>query len=374
MKKMLRWLGSGRRSLPAPAPPSAQPPSARPRKKLINLALQGGGAHGAFTWGVLDHLLADGRLQFEGISGTSAGAVNAILLADGLARGGPQEARKRLADFWKAASVGGSLPALQRAVIERLFAFLPLDESPMQMWFNALSRYFSPYTLNPLNINPLKTLIERFVDFDAVRACENLQLFISATNVHTGRLRVFSRDKITADVVMASACLPFLFQAVEIDGVPYWDGGYLGNPAIFPFFHTTATEDVLIVQLNPLERKSTPTTSHEIVNRINEITFNSSLLSEYRAIEFVARLIQQQRLPHGTGPGQYRLIKLHRIVLDGSGRVYSADTKLSNDYEFFELMRTRGEQSARRFLDAHFDDINVRSTVDLIGEAHAEWA
>ena len=242
MKKMLRWLGSGRRSLPAPAPPSSEPPSPGPRKKLINLALQGGGAHGAFTWGVLDHLLADGRLRFEGISGTSAGAVNAILLADGLARGGPQEARKRVADFWKAASVGGSLPALQRAVIERLFAFLPLDESPMQMWFNALSRYFSPYTLNPLNINPLKTLIERFVDFDAVRACENLQLFISATNVHTGRLRVFSRDKITADVVMASACLPFLFQAVEIDGVPFWDGGYLGNPAIFLFFHTTATE------------------------------------------------------------------------------------------------------------------------------------
>jgi NTE family protein len=364
MKKLLRWIGSGRRGLPAPAPP----------KKLINLALQGGGAHGAFTWGVLDHLLTDGRLQFEGISGTSAGAVNAILLADGLARGGPQEAQKRLADFWRAASVGGSLPTLQRAVIERLFAFLPLDESPMQMWLSALSRYFSPYTLNPLNINPLKTLIERFVDFEAVRACNDLQLFISATNVHTGRLRVFSRDKITADVVMASACLPFLFQAVEIDGVPYWDGGYLGNPAIFPFFHTTATEDVLIVQLNPLERKMTPTTSHEIVNRVNEITFNSSLLSEYRAIEFVARLIQQQRLPHGTGPGQYRLIKLHRIVLDGSGRAYTADTKLSNDYDFFQLMRTRGEQSARRFLAAHFDDINARSTVDLIAEAHAEWA
>ncbi len=374
MKKLLRWIGSGRRGLPALAPRPPGPPSPGGGKKLINLALQGGGAHGAFTWGVLDHLLADGRLQFEGISGTSAGAVNAILLADGLARGGPQEAQKRLADFWRAASVGGSLPALQRAVIERLFAFLPLDESPMQMWLSALSRYFSPYTLNPLNINPLKTLIERFVDFETVRACNDLQLFISATNVHTGRLRVFSRDKITADVVMASACLPFLFQAVEIDGVPYWDGGYLGNPAIFPFFHTTATEDVLIVQLNPLERKMTPTTSHEIVNRVNEITFNSSLLSEYRAIEFVARLIQQQRLPHGTGPGQYRLIKLHRIVLDGSGRAYTADTKLSNDYDFFQLMRTRGEQSARRFLAAHFDDINVRSTVDLIAEAHAEWA
>jgi NTE family protein len=374
MKKLLRRTRSGRRGVSAPDPRSSDPPSPGGGKKLINLALQGGGAHGAFTWGVLDHLLEDGRLQFEGVSGTSAGAVNAILLADGLARGGRTEAQKRLADFWRAASVGGSLPALQRAVIERLFSFLPLDESPMQVWLDALSRYFSPYTLNPLNINPLKSLIERFVDFDAVRAYEDLQLFISATNIHTGRLRVFSRDKITADVVMASACLPFVFQAVEIDGVPYWDGGYLGNPAIFPFFHTTATEDVLLVQLNPLERKITPTSSREIMNRVNEITFNSSLLSEYRAIDFVARLIQQQRLPHGTGPGQYRLIKLHRIVLDGSGRAYTADTKLSNDYDFFELMRTRGRQAAQRFLDAHFDDINVRSTVDLIAEAHAEWA
>jgi NTE family protein len=372
MKKLLRRILPKRTS--ASDPPSSGPPSRGGRKKLINLALQGGGAHGAFTWGVLDQLLEDGRLQFEGISGTSAGAVNAILLADGLARGGREEAKKRLADFWRAASVGGSLPALQRAVIERLFSFLPLDESPMQTWLNALSRYFSPYTLNPLNINPLKNLIERFVDFDAVRAYEGLQLFISATNVHTGRLRVFSRDKVTADVVMASACLPFLFRAVEIDGVPYWDGGYLGNPAIFPFFHTTATEDVLLVQLNPLERKMTPTSSREIMNRVNEITFNSSLLSEYRAIEFVARLIQQQRLAHGTGPGQYRLIKLHRIVLDGSGRTYTADTKLSNDYDFFELLRTRGRQAAQRFLNAHFDDINVRSTVDLIAEAHAEWA
>ena len=374
MKKLLRLIGSGRRDRASADPQSFDPPPPGSPKKLINLALQGGGAHGAFTWGVLDHLLADGRLQFEGISGTSAGAVNAVLLADGLARGGPQEAQKRLAEFWRAASVGGSLPALQRAVIERLFTFLPLEQSPMQLWIGALSRYFSPYTLNPLNINPLKNLIERFVDFEAVRACKDLQLFISATNVHTGRLRVFSRDKITADVVMASACLPFLFRAVEIDGVPYWDGGYLGNPAIFPFFHTTATEDVLLVQLNPLERKLTPTSTREIMNRVNEITFNSSLLSEYRAIEFVARLIEQQRLPHGTGPGQYRLIKLHRIVLDGSGQSYTADTKLSNDYDFFALMRTRGAQAARRFLDAHFGDINVKSTVDLTAEAHAEWA
>lgn len=342
--------------------------------KKINLALQGGGAHGAFTWGVIDHLLDDGRLTFEGISGTSAGAVNAIMLADGLARGGPDEARKRLADFWRAASLGGDLPPLQRAVVERLFSFVPLEGTPVQAWFDALARYFSPYDLNPLNINPLRDLIERFVDFDAVRACSNHQLFVSATNVQTGRLRIFKRDKITADVIMASACLPMLFRAVEIDDVPYWDGGYLGNPVVFPFFSTTQTEDVVIVQINPLERKTVPTSARDIMNRINEITFNSSLLSEYRAIDFVGRLIDQGRLPRGMGPGQYRRINVHRIVLDHLGKSLSADSKLSTDYDFFEMLRDSGRRAARRFLDDHFDDIGVRSSVDLRGESRAEWA
>jgi NTE family protein len=352
--------------------PQSSSAQTKPAVKRINLALQGGGAHGAFTWGVIDHLLQDGRIWFEGISGTSAGAVNAVMLADGLARGGSEEARKRLGEFWRAASLGGNLPDLQRSVVERLFSFMPLEGSPVQAWFGALARYLSPYDLNPLNINPLKDLIERFVDFEAVRNCESLQLFISATNVQTGRLHIFSRDKISADAVMASACLPFLFRAVEIDGVPYWDGGFLGNPVIFPFFRTTETEDVLIVQINPLVRHTTPTSAQEIMNRVSEITFNSSLLSEYRAIEFVSRLIDRGRLPRGTGPGEYRRINVHRIVLDGEGKAYTADTKLSTDYEFFEMLRDNGRRAARRFLDAHFDDIGTRSTVDLRAELQAE--
>src|SRR5271157_2657558 len=321
-------------------------PNGSSRKK-INLALQGGGAYGAFTWGVLDHVLEDGRLEIEGITGASAGAVNAIMLADGLARGGPEEARTRLADFWRATSLGGNLPDAQRQAVDRLFSFLPFEDWPMGIWFKAVSRYLSPYDLNPLNINPLKDLIERFVDFEAVRHCTELQLFISATNVQTGRLHIFPRDKISADAIMASACLPFLFRAVEIDGVPYWDGGYLGNPVIFPFFRTTETEDVLIVQINPLVWHTIPTSSKEIMNRVNEITFNSSLLSEYRAIEFVSRLIDQGRLPRGTGPGEYRRINVHRIVLDGEGKAYTADTKLSTDYDFFEMLRDNGRRAAR---------------------------
>ena len=342
--------------------------------KRVNLALQGGGAHGAFTWGVLDQLLGDERIAVEGISGTSAGAVNAVMLADGLARGGREEAQKRLADFWRAASSTGNLPSLQRAAVERLLTFTPLEGTPVQAWFDALSHYFSPYDVNPLNINPLKDLIERFVDFEALRACSDLQIFISATNVHTGRVRIFPREKITADAVMASACLPLLFRAVEIDGVPYWDGGYLGNPVIFPFFRTTTTEDVLVVQINPLVREATPMSSSEIMNRINEITFNSSLIGEYRAIEFVARLIDQGKLPRGTGPGQYRRINVHRIVLDRFGTHFDSLSKLSTDYDFFEMLRVSGRRAARRFLDEHFDDIGVKSTVDLHGEAQAEWA
>jgi len=348
--------------------------SGEPPTKRINLALQGGGAHGAFTWGVLDFLLEDGRLEIDGITGASAGAVNAALLADGLARGGREEARKRLADFWRAASLGGNLPEMQRKVVDRLFSFMPLEDSPMGIWFKAMSRYLSPYDMNPLNINPLKDLIARFVDFEALRKADAPQIFISATNVHTGRLRIFAREKLTAEMVAASACLPLLFRAVEIDGVPYWDGGYLGNPPIFPLFGRTRTEDVLLVQINPLVRKATPTSTSEIMSRLNEITFNSPLMGELRAIEFVGRLIDEGRLPRGAGPGKYRRINMHRIAMAGSAKTLNAQSRLNTDYDFFELLRTNGRRSARRFLDEHFNDIGERGTVDLRSEVQAEWA
>jgi NTE family protein len=351
------------------------PRSGKPTKpdgqKRINLALQGGGAHGAFTWGVLDHLLDDGRLTVSGISGTSAGAVNAVMLADGLSRGGPIEARKRLSDFWRAASLGGDLPAVQRAVTDRLFSLMPHNDSPTFDWLSAWSQYLSPYDLNPLNINPLKDLIERFVDFEALRA-DARQIYIAATNVRTGRLHIFPHDKISAEAVMASACLPAVFRAVEIDGVPYWDGGYLGNPVLYPFFHTTDTEDVVIVQINPLERKKIPHTTRDIMGRVNEITFNSPLMAELRAVEFVNRLIDQGRLPHGTGANEYRRINVHRIVLEGLGERFSSSSKLRNDFESLDLLRKVGQRAARRFLDAHYDDIGVRSSVDLQHEVYSE--
>jgi NTE family protein len=339
--------------------------------KCVNLALQGGGAHGAFTWGVLDQLLADGRIAIDSISGASAGAVNAVMLADGLARGGAEEARQRLADFWRASSFGGALPELQREAIERLFAFVPRQSSPVP-WLGALSRYWSPYDLNPLNINPLKNLIERFVDFSLVRADTRRELFISATNVHNGEQRVFSRSEMTAEVVMASACLPLLFQAVEIDGMPYWDGGYSGNPSVLPFLRATSTEDVVIVQINPIERGGPPTSARDITTRLHELTFNAPLLAELRALKLAERLITEGGLPRGTALGQYRRIRLHRIVMD-DGTALDDRSKLNNDYEFFDRLRQLGQTAAQRFLDDHFGDIGRKSTIDLQPEPAPQW-
>jgi NTE family protein len=340
----------------------------RGRGKPINLALQGGGAHGAFTWGVLDQLLDDGRLEIEGLSGASAGAVNAVMLADGLIRGGADAARQRLADFWRAVSVDGHLSDLQRNVVERLFPFLPRDG----LWLGPMSRMLSPYDLNPLNINPLKEVVERFVDFAAIRGDRRLELFISATNVQTGELRVFTRAEITPEVVMASAALPLLFRAVEIDGVSYWDGGYSGNPAVIPFLRATATEDVLIVQINPRERRKVPTRQREIVSRVNEINFNASLLSELRGVAFVNRLIDEGRLPRGLRQGEFRRLKLHRIVMEDLSESASTRSTLKTNYEYFETLRKLGQRATRRFLDAHFDDIGTRSTIDIVEETQVE--
>jgi len=329
--------------------------------KMVNLALQGGGAHGAFTWGVLDHLLEDGRIGFEAISGTSGGAMNAVVVADGIMKGGPDGARQALEDFWQAVSREGAKSPIQRSLVNVFMGDWSLDTSPGFLFFDHLTRLVSPYQLNPLDLNPLRDLLEAQVDFDRVAACDKLKLFVSATNVHTGRVRVFTCSEITPDVVMASACLPLMFQAVEIDNVPYWDGGYMGNPALFPFFNSSASSDIVLVQINPIERKTTPRTTREIVNRVNEITFNSSLLKELRAIEFVARLIDQGKLD----PSDYKEVLLHRIEAGEEILALSASTKLNAEWAFLVHLRDIGREAARRWLDRHFDSIGKKSSVDI---------
>lgn len=329
--------------------------------KAVNLALQGGGAHGAFTWGVLDKLFEDGRIWVEAISGTSAGAMNAVVASQGMYDGGGEGARAELERFWRKVSRAGQASPIQRSPFDVLAGNWSLDSSPAYVWLDLVNRVASPYDTNPLEINPLRDLVEEFVDFEKVRDCEDMPIFISATNVETGRVRVFKREEITLDVVMASACLPFMFHAVEIDGVPYWDGGYMGNPVLFPFINESPCDDVVIVQINPVIRKGTPRTAREILNRVNEITFNSSLMKELRSIDFVDRLIDEGLLEDT----EYCRIHVHIIEADEEMKALGASSKLNSEWAFLVHLRDIGRRTAAEWIDRNFDDLGHRSTVNL---------
>jgi NTE family protein len=325
-------------------------------EKSVSLALQGGGAHGAFTWGVLDALLEDGRLAIEAVTGASAGAINAVVLVEGWIEGGVEGARTQLETFWRRISLDGRLSAVQRVMLNRLLA--PWSG---YFWTDAFARTFSPYDTNPLNINPVRDAIADLIDFDRVRACRDVKVFITATNVWTGKVAVFRAAELTADHVMASACLPTVFQAVEIDGEPYWDGGYMGNPALFPLFYEVVTDDILLVQINPVERRQTPRSAREIQNRLTEITFNGNLLRELRAIEFVTRLIDEGKLSRD----EYKRVLMHRI--DGTGVLddHEASSRLNTEWDFLVELRDAGRATAQRWLDANYDAIGMSGTLDL---------
>jgi NTE family protein len=333
--------------------------SERAPRKRVNLALQGGGAHGAFTWGVLDAFLEDGRLDVVAISGTSAGAMNAVAFADGLREGGVPGARSRLERFWKGASVDGDLSEDQRKAIGLALGFW----DPFKVrdsWAEALADNFSPYDLNPLDINQLRDVVGREIDFKAVRESDGPKLFIAATNVYTGKVRIFRRPELTLEMLMASACLPTVFKAVEIDGIPHWDGGYMGNPVLFPFFTETDCEDVILVQINPIERRETPHNIRDILSRLDEITFNAPLLQEFRAIDFVARLIEAGRLD-GT---HYKQIRMHLVASDKLMK-FGARSRMDADYDFFRELFVIGRDAGADFLRTNFDAIGSHATLNL---------
>jgi NTE family protein len=335
--------------------------AAAPNTKRINLALQGGGAHGAFTWGVLDYLLEDGRLEIAAISGTSAGAMNAVALADGFTAGGPDGAREKLHGFWQTMSEAAKGSPIKRAPIDVMMGYWSLDRSFGYQMMDTMSRIFSPYQLNPMNMNPLREVLESCVDFACVQSCNSIDLFISATNVETGRVKVFDSRLLTVDMVMASACLPNIFQSVMIDGVPYWDGGYMGNPALFPFHDGSDTADIVVVQINPIERKGVPRTAQEIQNRVAEISFNSSLLKELRAIDFVARLIDEGKLD----ASQYRRERIHIIENERALMKLGASSKMNAEWAFLTHLRDLGRETAAAWLERNYADVGARSTVDL---------
>ncbi len=335
-------------------------PRSTAQPKTINLALQGGGSHGAFSWGVLDRLLEERSLVIEAVTGASAGAMNAVALASGMIRGDRDEARESLAHFWHGVIAAAQASPLRRSPLDVLTGSWNLDGSPAFLMFDLLSRVASPYDLNPLNINPLRELLEDLIDFERVRLC-GMKLFIAATNVETGRTKVFRNKELTPDHIMASACLPFIFQAVEIDGVPYWDGGYMGNPPLWPLFDKSESSDVLIVQINPLCRRGEPRTARDILNRLNEITFNASLLRELRAVDFVGRLIESGKL---TDP-DYRHILVHRIEDEATLSALGASSKLNTERAFIEMLFGHGRDAAERWLETCLPHVGERSTVDL---------
>ncbi len=331
--------------------------------KQINLALQGGGAHGAFTWGVLDRLVEDERIGFDGISATSAGAMNAAVFAYGLSQGGRDGAKKALTNFWRRVSHAAAFGPLQPTALDRLFGNKSLENSPAFLFFDMLSRVLSPYQFNPLNYNPLRDVLAECVDFEKLRmTCCPVKLFLSATNVRTGKVRVFGNDEVNVDAVLASACLPFLFQAVAIDGDPYWDGGYMGNPCIYPLIYECQSTDVLIVHINPLERKHMPHTAAEILNRINEISFNSSLMREMRAISFVTKLIDS-----GEIRSNMKRMLIHSIAANEVMNELGHTSKLNADWEFLVNLRDSGRAHADAWIKENFDRLGNESTVDVRG-------
>lgn len=338
---------------------------AKEKTKRIDVALQGGGSHGAFTWGVIDRLLEDGRLEIVGVSGTSAGAMNATGLVQGLAAGGPKAAQDLLRAFWTKVSESARFSPLQRTFFDKFMGRWSLDLSPGFMISQHLQRMFSPYQLNPLDINPLRDIVVDFFDFDVINKSKDHKLFLSATNVRSGLAKVFRQPEISADVVMASACLPFLFKAVEIDGEAYWDGGYMGNPPLFPLIDETDVRDMVIIQINPIERADIPKTAYEIEDRLNEITFNASLIKELRAAYFLAEIIHHENLERDA----YRDARIHRIEGGEEMSALSVSSKLNAEWEFLTHLHDIGWRSADRWLTDNFDDIGVQSTwrpVDLV--------
>ncbi|MEL7470477.1 MAG: patatin-like phospholipase family protein [Pseudomonadota bacterium] len=337
------------------------------KRKTVNLALQGGGAHGAYTWGALDRLLEEDRLDIEGISGTSAGAMNALMLKTGFVNGGTKGAKALLDQFWE------EIRAQAKRSVNPLTDWVALFSndvariadaairSPVYFASDTLGRAFSPYDWNPLNINPLRELLDDLICWKTV--CKEClpSLFISATNVRSGKIKVFRDSEMSLDVVLASACLPNLFQAVEINKQHYWDGGFMGNPALYPLFRRCSSPDTIIVHVNPIERPDVPTKADDIQNRINEISFNSSLLRELRSLTRIMELIKSGELVSTTE----RALYIHSIRDDETMAKLNVATKIVPEPELFDFLRDAGRKSADTFLTNHWGDIGKKSSMDL---------
>jgi NTE family protein len=334
--------------------------------RRVSLALQGGGSHGAFTWGALDRLLDEPDIEIAGVCGTSAGAMNGTVLVHGLASGGRARAQELLALFWKRVSEGASAGLLQPSPLDKMMSRGNMEMSPVYWMFTSLSRIASPYQLNPTNANPLRDVLESVVDFERLRHAESgaVPLFVCATNVLTGRIKVFERKDVSADAVMASACLPGVFQAVEVDGQHYWDGGFMGNPPIYPLIYHVDTRDVIIIQINPIAIAEVPKTAADIDDRVKTLSWNSSMMREMRAIHFVTSLIDKGF----DDGGRLKRMLLHVIDAEEELGKFRASSKLNADWDWVCHLRDLGRSRADRFLAEHGAKIGKESSVDIVAK------
>jgi len=339
-----------------------------PAPKAISLALQGGGSHGAFEWGLIERLLEEDGLEIKAVTAASGGAMNAAALASGLATGGRDGGGWALTALGRAVSDGDSRNPFGDSSIWTALMTPPawLADTPAGRWARGLNTALSPYEFNPFNLNPLREAVEKTIDFAAIRKSSPLALYVSATGVRTGKSRIFRETELTVDMLLASACLPTVFQAVEVDGEPYWDGGYMANPALWPLFYDPTPDDILIVSLNPFRRADTPKTPGEIMDRLNEITFNATLSGELRAIAFVQKLLTEGLLTE-SAKGRYRQMLVHGVMADGRLDDLTMASKFDTDWDFLQDLRARGRKAADGWLRANLDDVGVRSTLDLKG-------
>ncbi|KOY88197.1 alpha/beta hydrolase [bacterium 336/3] len=332
-----------------------------PNERHLSVALQGGGSHGAFTWGVLDRLLEEEDLCLDGFCGTSAGAMNATVLAYGLMLGGKEKARELLRTFWEKISHSSRNSVLQPTWLDKMTSKGNMDYSPGFLYFEFLAMFASPQQFNPTDINPLRDVLLEIVDFEKLKSCKQTKLFVCATNVRTGRAKVFDLKNISVDAVMASGCLPYIFKTVTIDGEDYWDGGYMGNPPMFPLIDDTSCNDILIVQINPINIEESPTEANSIKDRVNEISFNTPLMLEMRKIAFIDKLLDM-----GINPeGKFRKIYMHMINPERDIADFNVSSKLNATWEFIDHLFQLGREYADKWLNENYDDIGQRSTCDI---------
>lgn len=331
-------------------------------KKNVGIALQGGGAHGAFTWGVLDRLLEEEAIVAEAMCGTSAGALNAVTCAYGLHLGGPAKAKELLEQLWRKVALTGNY-LFKPGIFDKVYGNGDIYNSPGYMMFNAVSQVLSPYNFNPLNYNPLRDILNDLVDFNELKLYNKKKLFICATNVKTNRAKIFSNQDITVDSVLASACLPLLFQAVEIDGQYYWDGGYMGNPPIFPIIENTSLKDIVLVKINSININSVPTSARDIADRVNEISFNSSLINEMKLIHYRNELLRNGVLK--TDNKTNREIYVHTISGYEALSQLKHSSKMNTSWEFLLELKAKGRVIAEKWLHTDYPEVGVKSTFDV---------